>query len=165
MKSWLLCRVWQQKSFKWTVLVSPTGSHIVLRRKWFRNAWKLHLAPSQPLCHGTYPRSSEPRCSRSWTFELVAVASGAVVVAGVRCSEKLWNRKNPFTIASLGWTLLNLPQFPLPDATRGLARLTRRGHLVFICNSHPMVYTERLLRSFPGRIEQNIDKPRSLLVR
>jgi len=28
-------------------------------------------------------RSSDPRCSRSWTFELVAVASGAVVVAGV----------------------------------------------------------------------------------
>ena len=158
MKSWLLCRVWQQKSLKWPVLVSPAGIHIVLRKILFRNARNLHLAPSQPLCHGTYPRSSDPRCSRSWTFELVAVASGAVVVAGVRCSEKLWNKKNPLAIASLRWTLLNLPQFPFPDATRGLARLTfSRGRLVFICSGHPMVYTERLLRSFPGWVEQNTD--------
>ena len=54
----------------------------------------MSLALSQPLCHGIYPRSSEPRCSRSWTFELVAVASGAVVVAGVRCSEKLLRKKS-----------------------------------------------------------------------
>ena len=133
MKQWLLCRVWATKDYMYC-------------------SRRLVGGCKRASSYGTFARFPEPGCSRGWGPEVVAVATGAVVVAGVRCflKPKIVQDERKIPVVDLEFPI-NGSCSQLPPACPSHCSASypcRCCHHMCLCHCNPMVLLHVLTLHF-----------------